>query len=46
MGQPLPGGNERLVAIRLKGTVNLVICSLYLPSSNRLLSDFKLCLLN
>ena len=41
MGQPLPGGNNRLVAIRLKGTVNLVICSVYLPSSNRSLSDFK-----
>ena len=27
VGQPLPGGNDRLVAIRLKGTVNLVICS-------------------
>ena len=41
MGQPLPGGNDRLVAIRVKGTVNLVIFSVYLPSSNRSLSDFK-----
>ena len=41
MSQPLPRGNNRLVAIRLKGTVNLVICSVYLPSSNRSLSNFK-----
>lgn len=39
--QNLSGGNDRLVAIKLKGTLNLVICSVYFPSSNRSLTEFK-----
>ena len=39
--QPMSGGNDRLVAIKLKGTLNLVICSVYFPSSNRSVSEFK-----
>jgi exonuclease III len=35
------GGNDRLVAINLKGMLNLVICSVHFPLSNRSVSEFK-----